>query len=567
MKLKENFFVTIRENSKDEETISGNLLVRSGMVKKAGSGIYYFLPLGLRVIKKIENIVREEMNNANAAELVMPSLLPEDVYIKSGRRENFGNDMFSLKDRYGRNYVLGPTHEEMFVEVAKDHIKSYKDMPINLYQIANKYRDEPRPRYGLIRVREFIMKDAYSFDRDLDGLHISYMKMFDAYKKIFDRMGIDYKIVTASTGVMGGLLSEEFQAVTEIGEDILVLCDKCDLSSNIEITECVDQKIVDDEQELELELIHTPNVKTIDDLVNNYGIPTSKMAKTLIYKIDGNFYAVMVKSHREVNEYKLLKLLNAKEIELADYADVERITKAQVGFAGPVGIEIPVIIDNEVKGMKNFLVGANKTDYHYKNVNLKDFKVYLQADIANVMEGDKCPCCGGNLYFKKGIEIGNTFKLGTKYSESLGLTYLDEENNSHPVVMGCYGIGIGRILAAIIEQNNDENGIILPMNIAPYQVSIVLINDKDEKQVDVANNLYQELTKKGIEVILDNRNERPGVKFKDMDLIGIPLRITVGKKIDENKVELKQRKEKESIDIEINNVYEIISKLINEQSM
>ena len=567
MKLKENFFVTIRENSKDEETISGNLLVRSGMVKKAGSGIYYFLPLGLRVIKKIENIVREEMNNAGAAELVMPSLLPEDVYIKSGRRENFGNDMFSLKDRYGRNYVLGPTHEEMFVEVAKDHIKSYKDMPINLYQIANKYRDEPRPRYGLIRVREFIMKDAYSFDRDLDGLHISYMKMFDAYKKIFDRMGIDYKIVTASTGVMGGLLSEEFQAVTEIGEDILVLCDKCDLSSNIEITECVDQKIVDDEQELELELIHTPNVKTIDDLVNNYGIPTSKMAKTLIYKIDGKFYAVMVKSHREVNEYKLLKLLNAKEIELADYADVERITKAQVGFAGPVGIEIPVIIDNEVKGMKNFLVGANKTDYHYKNVNLKDFKVYLQADIANVMEGDKCPCCGGNLYFKKGIEIGNTFKLGTKYSESLGLTYLDEENNSHPVVMGCYGIGIGRILAAIIEQNNDENGIILPMNIAPYQVSIVLINDKDEKQVEVANNLYQELTKKGIEVILDNRNERPGVKFKDMDLIGIPLRITVGKKIDENKVELKQRKEKESIDIEINNVYEIISKLINEQSM
>ena len=567
MKLKESYFFTIRENSKDEETISGNLLVRSGMVKKAGSGIYYFLPMGLRVAKKIENIVREEMNNAGAQELVMPSILPEDVYVKSGRRDNFGDDMFGLKDRYGRKYVLGPTHEEMFVEAAREHIKSYKDMPINLYQIANKYRDEPRPRYGLIRVREFVMKDAYSFDRDLDGLHISYMKMFDAYKNIFDRMEIDYKIVTASTGVMGGLLSEEFQAVTEIGEDVLVLCDKCDLSSNIEITECVDQKIVDEEEELELEMIHTPNVRTIDELVNDYGIPTSKMAKTLIYKIDGKFYAVMVKSHREVNEYKLLRLLNAKEIELAEFADVERITHAEVGFAGPVGIEIPVIMDNEVRGMKNFLVGANKTDYHYKNVNLKDFKVFKEADIANVIEGDKCPCCGGNLYFKKGIEIGNTFKLGTKYSESLGLTYLDEENNSHPVVMGCYGIGIGRILAAIIEQNNDENGIILPMNIAPYQVSIVLINDKDEKQVEVANNLYQELTSKGIEVVLDNRNERPGVKFKDMDLIGIPLRITVGKKIDENKVELKQRKEKESIDIEINNVYEIISKIITEQSM
>ena len=567
MKLKESYFFTMRENSKDEETISGNLLVRSGMVKKAGSGIYYLLPMGLRVAKKIENIVREEMNNTGAQELVMPSILPEDVYVKSGRRDNFGDDMFGLKDRYGRKYVLGPTHEEMFVEAAKEHIKSYKDMPINLYQIANKYRDEPRPRYGLIRVREFVMKDAYSFDRDLDGLHESYMKMFNAYKKIFDRMEIDYKIVTASTGVMGGLLSEEFQAVTDIGEDVLVLCDKCNLSSNIEITECVDQKLVDNEDEKELEMIHTPNVRTIDELVNDYGIPTEKMAKTLIYKIDGKFYAVMVKSHREVNEYKLLRLLNAKEIELAEFEDVERITHAEVGFAGPVGIEVPVIIDNEVRGMKNFLVGANKTDYHYKNVNLKDFEVFMQADIANVIEGDKCPCCGGNLYFKKGIEIGNTFKLGTKYSESLGLTYLDEENNSHPVVMGCYGIGIGRILAAIIEQNNDENGMILPMNIAPYHVSIVLINDKDKKQVKVAEKLYNDLTKKGIEVILDNRNERPGVKFKDMDLLGIPVRITVGKKIEEDQVELKLRNEQDSTNINIKDVYKTISKIIKEKTL
>lgn len=567
MKLKESYFFTMRENSKDEETISGNLLVRSGMVKKAGSGIYYFLPMGLRVAKKIENIVREEMNNAGAQELVMPSILPEDVYVKSGRRDNFGDDMFGLKDRYGRKYVLGPTHEEMFVEAAREHIKSYKDMPINLYQIANKYRDEPRPRYGLIRVREFVMKDAYSFDRDLDGLHDSYMKMFNAYKKIFDRMEIDYKIVTASTGVMGGLLSEEFQAVTDIGEDVLVLCDKCNLSSNIEITECVDQKIIDNEEEKELEMIYTPNVRTIEELVNDYGIPTEKMAKTLIYKIDGKFYAVMVKSHREVNEYKLLRLLNAKEIELAEFEDVERITHAEVGFAGPVGIEVPVIIDNEVRGMKNFLVGANKTDYHYKNVNLKDFEVFLQADIANVIEGDKCPCCGGKLYFKKGIEIGNTFKLGTKYSESLGLTYLDEENNSHPVVMGCYGIGIGRILAAIVEQNNDENGMILPMNIAPYHVSIVLINDKDKKQVKVAEKLYNDLTKKGIEVVLDNRNERPGVKFKDMDLLGIPVRITVGKKVEEDQVELKLRNEQESTNIKIKDVYKTISKIIKEKTL
>ena len=567
MKLKENYFVTIRENSKDEETVSGNLLVRSGMMKKAGSGIYYFLPLGLRVMKKIENIVREEMNNAGAQELVMPSLLPEDVYVKSGRRDNFGNDMFSLKDRYNRSYVLGPTHEEMFVEVAKDYIKSYKDMPINLYQIANKYRDEPRPRYGLIRVREFIMKDAYSFDKDLDGLENSYRKMYDAYKKIFDRIGLEYKIVTASTGVMGGLLSEEFQAITDIGEDIVVLCEHCNYSSNIEITECITKSKETSEELKEKELLYTPNVGTIEDLVNTYHIPMDKMAKTLIYKADDSFYACMVKSNREINEYKIQKLLNAKEISLAEKDDVEKITNAKVGFAGPINLSIPVIIDNEISNMKNFLVGANKSDYHYKNVNLKDFNIYKQADISNVVEGDICPHCGGKLYFKRGIEVGNTFKLGTKYSESLGLNYLDEENNLHPVVMGCYGIGIARILASIIEQNNDENGLILPMNIAPYQVSIVLINDKDEQQINVANQLYEELTSKGIEVILDNRNERPGVKFKDMDLIGIPLRITVGKKITENKVELKQRKEQESKDIEINDVYQEIIKIIKKENL
>ena len=567
MKLKESYFFTIRENSKDEETISGNLLIRSGMVKKAGSGIYYFLPLGLKVIKKIENIVREEMNNSGAQELVMPSLLPEDVYLKSGRRANFGNDMFSLKDRYNRNYVLGPTHEEMFVEVAKEFIKSYKDMPINLYQIANKYRDEPRPRYGLIRVREFIMKDAYSFDKDMQGLEISYQRMYDAYKRIFNRIGLEYKIVTASTGVMGGLLSEEFQAITEIGEDIVVLCDKCNYSSNIEVTECICDKQEVQETIKEKELLHTPNVGTIKDIVDKYKIPTSKMAKTLIYKVDNQFYACMVKSNREVNEYKLQKLLNAREISLAEACDVERITNAKVGFAGPINLGIPVIIDNEVSQMKNFLVGANKSDYHYINVNLKDFEIYKQADISNVIEGDRCPKCCGKLYFKRGIEVGNTFKLGTKYSETLGLTYLDEQNKSNPVVMGCYGIGIARILAALIEQNNDENGLILPMNIAPYQVSIVLINDKDEKQVEIANNLYEELTKNGVEVILDNRCERPGIKFKDMDLIGIPLRITVGKKIEENQVELKTRTAKESTDINLKDIVAFVLKLIKEQNI
>ncbi len=564
MKLKENYFFTMRENSKDEETISGNLLVRSGMIKKAGSGIYYYLPLGLRVIKKIEKIVREEMNKTGAQELIMPSLLPEDVYVKSGRRDNFGNDMFGLKDRYGRNYVLGPTHEEMFVEVARDFVKSYKDMPINLYQIANKYRDEPRPRYGLIRVREFIMKDAYSFDRDLEGLDLAYKKMFDAYKKIFDRMDIDYKIVKASTGVMGGLLSEEFQAITDIGEDVVVLCDKCDYSSNIEITELIPRKNKR-EKEQKLEMIKTPNIGTIDDLVNNYHIPVEKMAKTLIYKVDDKFYACMVKASREVNEYKLQKLLKAKEISLAEAIDVERITHAKVGFAGPIGLEIPIIIDNEIAEMQNFLVGANKSDYHYINVNMKDFKYDLKADIANVLEGDICPVCGGHLYFKKGIEIGNTFKLGTKYSESLGLTYLDEQNNAKPVVMGSYGIGVGRILASIVEQKHDENGIVLPMNIAPYQVAIVLISNKDSEQVQIANDIYEKLNSKNVEVILDDRDERPGVKFKDMDLIGIPIRITIGKKISDGLVELKLRQENTSKDVEISKICDLVSDMIKEQ--
>ena len=567
MRLSEEFFYTLRENASDEDSVSGNLLVRGGYITKISNGIYAKLPLGVKLTENIKEIVRNCMNEKDATEVTMPALIPIEIFEKTGRAENFGSSMFSLNDRVNRKYALGPTDEEMFALVSLNKVRSYKDLPYTIYQIGTKFRDEMRPRLGLIRTREFTMKDAYSFDINQEESDKSYQKQFEAYHKICKEIGLNYVVVRADTGVMGGLLSEEFQAVTDIGEDVLVLCDKCDLSSNIEITECVDQKLVDDEKELDLEMIYTPNVRTIDELVNDYGIPTAKMAKTLIYKIDGKFYAVMVKSHREVNEYKLLKLLNAKEIELAAFEDVERITHAEVGFAGPVGCEVPVIIDNEVRGMKNFLVGANKTDYHYKNVNLKDFEVFMQADIANVIEGDKCPCCGGNLYFKKGIEIGNTFKLGTKYSESLDLTYLDEENNAHPVVMGCYGIGIGRIMAAIVEQNNDENGMILPMNIAPYQVAIVLISDKDKKQVKVAEKLYKDLTKKGIEVVLDDRNERPGVKFKDMDLIGIPIRITIGKKVEEDEVELKLRTESDSTNIAIKDVVKTVSKIIKEKTL
>lgn len=557
MKLKNSYFFTKREDSKDEESISANLLVRSGMIKKAGSGIYYFLPMGYRVTKKIEKIVREEMNGIDCQELVMPQLLPEEVYIASGRRENFGNGMFSLKDRFNRSYVLGPTHEEMFVEAAKEVIKSHKDMPISLYQIANKYRDEPRSRYGLIRTREFVMKDAYTFDKDEEGLAVAYNKMYEAYKRIFDRVGLDYKIVTASCGVMGGTLSEEFQAVCDIGEDVLVLCDKCGLATNIEVCECVDNMEESTEEYKEKELLYTPSVGTIKDLEDNFNIKATDTVKTLIYKADGRFVALMIRGDHEVNEEKVQKLLGAKEFEMASIEEDEEITGARVGFAGPIGLDVEIIVDNVVSKMRNFLVGANKTDYHYINVNLKDFKIDKIADIRNVTEDDVCPKCGAKLSFKKGIEVGNTFKLGTKYSEAMDLYFADEDNKLKPVVMGCYGIGIARILAAVVEQNHDENGMILPKEIAPYEVAIVIANTKDEEQVRLGNELYEKLSSEGIEVLLDDRNERAGVKFKDMDLIGIPVRVVVGKKASEGIVEYKERATSE---VEELNIQELISK-------
>ncbi|MDD4282397.1 MAG: proline--tRNA ligase [Bacilli bacterium] len=562
MKLKSSFFYTIRENIKDEESISGNLLVRSGMIKKVGNGIYMYLPLGLRVLKNIEKIVREEMNRAGACELIMPNMLPEDIYVESGRREVFGDSMFGLKDRYKRNYVLGPTHEELFVMAAREKVKSYKDFPFNLYQIGIKYRDEPRPRFGLIRIREFVMKDAYSFDIDLDGLDVAYKKMFDAYKRIFDRIGIEYKIVTADTGAMGGLLSEEFQAVAPIGEDTLVLCPKCNYSSNIEVSEALNQNIVSDEEKLTKELVETPSAGTIEEVATMLNEVESKFVKTLIYKIDNEFYACLVAGDREINETKLSKLLKAFSVELAEPEDVTRITKANVGFAGPIGLDIKVIIDNEIVNKKNFIVGANLTDYHYKNVNLSDFEYELKADIKNVKEGDPCPLCSEPLIFKKGIEIGNTFKLGTKYSEDLNLYYTDKFNNLHPVVMGSYGIGIERIMASVVEQNNDELGIIWPTIIAPFKVAIVLIDSEDETQNTKANELYDKLNSMGIDTVLDDRDIRPGVKFNDIDLIGIPIRITIGNKIKDNLLELKLRSEKIGIDINETEILEKIKELI-----
>ena len=558
MKLSNSYFFSKKENVKDEESISSNLLTRAGMIKKAGNGIYYFLPLGLRVFRNIENVIREEMDSIGSQELVMPSLLPEDYFINSGRREIFGDNMFALKDRYGRDYVLGPTHEELFAEAAKEVIKSYKDMPVSLYQMANKYRDEPRPRYGLLRTREFVMKDAYSFDKDQEGVDKSYQLMFDAYKRIFDKCGLDYCIVRASSGAMGGDLSEEFQAFSEIGEDIVVSCSECGLSTNIEVCDCKEEKIDNNEEIKEKELLHTPNCGTIKDLEDNFNIKAKDTVKTLIYKCDNKFYAILIRGDREVNEYKVSKLLGAINVEMASAEEDEKVTGAVVGFAGPIGLDVPIIADYEIMNMKNFLVGANKDDYHYINTNLKDFKIDQVGDLRNITEEDVCPKCGSKLTFKKSIEVGNTFKLGTKYSEAMNLYFTDEYNNLKPVIMGSYGIGPARVLAAYIEQNHDDKGIIFNDVLTPYKVCIVIANNKDEGQVSLANKIYDELTSKGISVLLDDRDVRAGVKFNDMDLIGITNRIVVGKKASEDIVEFKKRKDSESIEIKTS---EIINQL------
>ncbi len=559
MRLKNNYFLTLKEDVKGEESVSANLLVRAGMIKKVGSGIYAFLPLGLRVLKKIEDVIRKEMDAISSNELVMPSILPEELYEKSGRLKAFGDDMFRLSDRYDRRYVLGPTHEELFVEVAKDVIQSHKDMPLSLYQIANKYRDEPRSRYGLIRTREFIMKDAYTFDKDEEDLDKSYQKMFCAYHKIFQKIGLDYEVVRADTGSMGGSLSEEFQAICDIGEDVLVICNDCGYATNIEVCECRDADILSDDVEKEKELLYTPNVGTIQDLYEYYQIEPTNTVKTLIYKVDGLFYAFLIRGDRELNESKITKLLNAREVLLATPDEDEKITHAQAGFAGPIDLEIPVIIDSEILSMKNFLVGANKSDYHYINVNLKDFLYERVADLRMVAEGDHCPCCGGTLMFKKGIEVGNTFKLGTKYSDALELYYTDQNNELKPVVMGCYGIGVARVLAAYVEQHHDDRGIVFNSLLSPYDVCIVIVNMKDLSQVSLAEKIYEKLQKMGISVMLDDRDIRVGVKFKDMDLIGICHRITVGRGASHGVVEYRKRDSLQTIEIEEDKILDFLS--------
>ena len=543
MRMSKLLMPTLREVPAEAEIASHQLMLRAGLIRKLAAGVYSYLPLGLRSLKKVEQIVREEMDKAGAQELLMSALLPAEAYQASGRWEVFGPSMFKLKDRNDRDFCLGPTHEELFTQTVIDNVRSYKEYPMTLYQIQTKYRDEGRPRFGLIRGREFIMKDAYSFDLDEKGLDESYKKMYDAYNRIFKRLGLDFTIVDADSGAMGGSGSQEFMVKSPVGEDGIAYCDECGYAANYEKCECIPQPVEQPEGEAALEKIETPNAHTIEELVNSLGMAAYNFAKTIIYKADDKYIAAMVRGDRDVNEVKLKNLVGCTDdLELAEPAVVRDITHAQVGFAGPIGLDIPVYADKEVAMMKNFIVGANETDMHYKNVNIgRDFNPDTVADIRVVVTGDKCPKCGGAIKSEQGIEVGHIFKLGTKYSDALGLKYLDESGKQKTVIMGCYGIGVTRCLAAAVEQLHDDNGIIWPVSIAPYHAIVVPANYKSEEQMAEAERIYAALNDAGIETLLDDRSERAGVKFKDADLIGIPVRIVVGKKIGDGIVEYKER--------------------------
>jgi prolyl-tRNA synthetase len=517
-------------------------MLRAGLMRKLASGVYSFMPMGLRVLKKIEQIVREEMDRAGAQEFLASALLPAELWRESGRWEVMGPEMFRLKDRNDRDFCLGPTHEEVFTDIARNEIKSYKQLPLNLYQIQTKYRDERRPRFGVMRSREFIMKDAYSFDKDNEELDVSYNKMYKAYHEIFKCCGLDAKCVEADSGSMGGSGSAEFMIKSDIGEDEIAFCSACDYAANMEKAPSTPE--VSEKEELkQLNKVETPNIRTIEELVAFFDTTAKKFAKTLIFKADGKLVAVMVRGDREVNEIKVINAVGgAVNFEMADAEAVFAATGAAVGFAGPIGIKVDyVLIDNEVANMSNIIVGANETGYHCENVNYgRDFEGTVN-DFRKVIEGDRCPKCGKPITIARGIEVGHIFKLGTKYSKAMGANFIDEAGESKPLIMGCYGIGINRTMAAIIEQNNDENGIIWPLSVAPYQVIVIPAVAKDAEQIRIANELYQRLRGIGIDVLLDDRDERAGVKFKDADLIGIPMRITVGKKINEGLVEFKLR--------------------------
>ncbi|MGV8059605.1 MAG: proline--tRNA ligase [Smithellaceae bacterium] len=550
MRYSEMFLPTGREVPSDAEVISHQLMIRAGMIRKLTSGIYSYLPLGYRVIRKVEQIVREEMNKASAQEVCLPMVQPAELWQESGRWEFYGKELLRFRDRHEREYCLGPTHEEVITDLVRNDIKTYRQLPRNLYQIQTKFRDEVRPRFGVMRCREFGMKDAYSFDADEAGAEISYEKMFVAYNNIFRRCGLKFRPVEADSGSIGGKYSHEFMVMAESGEDAIVVCEQCAYAANMEKAEVARPEKVNitEKDWLQQESVHTPNVRTIEEVSEFLQVRPQDIVKTLIFNVDGKSCAVLIRGDQEVNEIKVKNYLGANELELADDEMILQATGAPRGFAGAVKIKTRIIADFSVMNMVNFVTGANKEDYHLKNVNIgRDCSVELFADLRVVEKNDQCPRCGGSIQFVRGIEVGHVFKLGTKYSKALKAVYLDRDGQEKIMIMGCYGIGIGRTVAACIEQNNDANGIVWPMPLAPYHVIITPVNVNEEDVLRAAEKIYNDLLADGIEVIFDDRDERAGVKFKDADLIGIPLRITVGpKNLASGNIELKNRKSGET---------------------
>lgn len=556
MKMSNMLVGTLREVPAEAEIESHKLMLRAGLMRKMAAGIYNYMPLGLKVIENVKNIVREEMNNAGAQEFLASALIPAELWQESGRWDAYGAEMFRLKDRHNRDFCLGPTHEEVFTDIVRNEIKSYKQLPLNLYQIQTKYRDERRPRFGVMRSREFIMKDGYSFDKDQEGLDLAYEKMRKAYVNIFNRCGLDAKAVAADSGAIGGSGSAEFMVKSEVGEDDVVFCTACDYAANIEKAPSTPEH-GEKEELMEVEKVETPAVKSIEDLAKFFECSPKKIAKTLIFQADDKVVAVVLRGDREANEVKIANAIGEViELEMASEEAVKEATGAAVGFAGPMGINVDMLlVDQEVANMYNFIIGANETDMHLKNVNYgRDFEGIV-GDFRNVTIGEKCPECGKEITISRGTEVGHIFKLGTKYSESMGATFIDEDGKAKPFIMGCYGIGVTRTVASIIEQHNDENGIIWPLEVAPYHVSVIPANVKNEEQATKAEEIYNELRKMGVEVLLDDRKERAGVKFKDSELMGIPMRITVGKMIGEGQVEFKLRNGGEVETLSIEEVY------------
>ena len=537
---------TLRDDPQEAEIVSHKLMVRAGLIRKLSGGLYTFMPLGLRALHKVSRIVREEMDRAGAQEILMPALQPAELWERSGRLATMGPGMFRLKDRAERLMALGPTHEEVVTELLAGEVSSYRQLPCTVYQIQTKFRDEIRPRFGLMRAKEFIMKDAYSFDTSLATADASYQAMFDAYVRIFRRCGLDARPVEADTGDIGGKWSHEFMVLADSGEDGIVDCPACGYAANQERAERADVSEADPECPPPA-AVATPGARTIDDLTAFFGCPADRFIKTLIYLADGKPVAALIPGNRDLNEHKFKRLLNAKQLALADEATIEKVTGAPVGFAGPVGLAIPVYADRALRGAADRTVGANKADTHLTHVALeRDATVTAFDDLVVVGSGDACPHCGKPLQLKRGIEVGHVFKLGTKYTESFQASYLTDKGQSELMVMGCYGIGVTRTLQAVIEQSHDADGIVWPISVAPYAVSLLLLDPKDPAVCAVVDALEQALAARGLDVLVDDREERPGVKFKDADLIGCPIRVVVGAKgLAKGGVEIKLRTSKE----------------------